>query len=141
MAYGDHQVANVATEIEARTIGAPLRQPALDSDRLAARLRAALLRACRPSATLLGPGGERQRDVRLGHRPDARRGAGRSRHRPAADHQHARRPTSFGVDPHDTVIRQTPVIRAQIAEFLKTGGTITDPCGLTPCYAAGWTGP
>ena len=26
MAYGDHQVANVATEVEARTIGAPLRR-------------------------------------------------------------------------------------------------------------------
>ena len=25
MAYGDHQVANVQTEVEARTIGAPLR--------------------------------------------------------------------------------------------------------------------
>ena len=36
MAYGDHQVANVATEVEARTIGASLRQPALDAYRLPA---------------------------------------------------------------------------------------------------------
>ena len=36
MSYGDHQVANVATEAEARTIGAPLRQPALDANRLPA---------------------------------------------------------------------------------------------------------
>ena len=35
MAWGDHQVANVATEVEARTIGAPLRRPALDANRLA----------------------------------------------------------------------------------------------------------
>ena len=34
MAYGDHQVANVTTEVEARTIGAPLRMPAVDADRL-----------------------------------------------------------------------------------------------------------
>ena len=51
---------------------------------------------------------------------------------------------SFGVDPHDTVIRQTPAIRAQIAAFLDEGGKITDPgapdCGPHPCYAAGWTG-
>ena len=32
-AFGDHQVANVATEIEARTIGARLRRPALDPGR------------------------------------------------------------------------------------------------------------
>ncbi len=33
MAYGDHQVSNVATEVEARTIGAPLRYPTLDPGR------------------------------------------------------------------------------------------------------------
>ena len=33
MAYGDHQVANVGTEVEARTIGAKLRRPALDPGR------------------------------------------------------------------------------------------------------------
>ena len=39
------------------------------------------------------------------------------------------------------MIRQTPIVRAQIAEFLKTNGQITDPCGPMACYAAGWTGP
>jgi hypothetical protein len=48
---------------------------------------------------------------------------------------------SFGVDPHDTVINTSPLIRHQIAEFLKPGGQIIDPCGSDPCYAAGWTGP
>lgn len=33
MAYGDHQVSNVAAEVEARTIGAPLRYPTLDPGR------------------------------------------------------------------------------------------------------------
>src|SRR5206468_2631189 len=32
-AFGDHQVANVATEVEARTIGASIHQPALDPGR------------------------------------------------------------------------------------------------------------
>jgi hypothetical protein len=32
-AFGDHQVANVATEVEARVIGARLRTPALDPGR------------------------------------------------------------------------------------------------------------
>ena len=33
MAFGDHQVSNVATEVEARTIGAKLRLPAVDPGR------------------------------------------------------------------------------------------------------------
>ncbi len=33
-AYGDHQVANVQTGVEARTIGAPLRRPAVDAFRI-----------------------------------------------------------------------------------------------------------
>ena len=33
MAYGDHQVANIGTEVEARTIGARVRLPALDPGR------------------------------------------------------------------------------------------------------------
>src|SRR4029450_1811856 len=33
MAFGDHQVANVATEVEARTIGAKIRLPAVDPGR------------------------------------------------------------------------------------------------------------
>ena len=49
---------------------------------------------------------------------------------------------SFGVDPHDTVIDTTPEIRHQIAELPRCrAGTIIDPCGPDPCYAAGWTGP
>ena len=48
---------------------------------------------------------------------------------------------SFGVDPHDTVIRHTPEIRPRSPSFLDRTGTITDPCGPNPCYAAGWAGP
>ena len=42
MAYGDHQVANASTEVEARTIGASLRQPAIDASRPPAGFAAAL---------------------------------------------------------------------------------------------------
>jgi hypothetical protein len=38
------------------------------------------------------------------------------------------------------VIDESPLIREQIANFLKPNGKITDPCGPTPCYAAGWMG-
>ena len=33
LSFGDHQVANVATEVEARTIGSRLRLPAVDPGR------------------------------------------------------------------------------------------------------------
>ncbi len=45
-----------------------------------------------------------------------------------------------GINPHDTVIRSSPLIRKQIADFLKTNGKVTDPCGDDPCWAAGWQG-
>ena len=48
--------------------------------------------------------------------------------------------TTSGIDPHDTVIRSSPVIRQQIADFIKTDGVVTNPCGIDPCYAAGWHG-
>ena len=138
MAYGDHQVANVSTEVEARTIGAPLRRPALDAFRLPAGFDQPYFDL--PTlGDLAGPaadgngyfvwdiGPKRMDPGLLGTDPPPITNT-------APD-------DSFGVDPHDTVIRQTPIIRAQIAEFLQTDGTITDPCGADPCYAAGWTGP
>jgi hypothetical protein len=138
MAYGDHQVANVSTEVEARTIGAPLRQPALDAFRLPAGFDQPFF-DIPPLGALPGPaedgngffvwdiGPKRMDPGELGTDPPPITNTAPN--------------DSYGVDPHDTVIRQTPEVRAQIAQFLKTDGTITDPCGAAPCYAAGWTGP
>ena len=138
MAYGDHQVANVATEVEARTIGAPLRRPALDAFRLPPGFDQPYFDI--PTlGDLSGPaadgsgyfvwdiGPKRMDPGLLGTDPPPITNTSPD--------------DSFGVDPHDTVIRQTPIIRAQIAQFLQNNGTITDPCGPMPCYAAGWTGP
>ena len=148
MAWGDHQVANVQTEVEARTIGAPLRRPALDANRLADPFD-----EISPNSPFYAMG-------KLGDLSGpAANGSGMSvwdigprRHDPMNPNQilgtlpapitNTAPDDSFGVDPHDTVIDTTPIARAQIAEFLKTDGKITDPCGeTTPCYAAGWTGP
>ena len=38
------------------------------------------------------------------------------------------------------MIEESPLIRAQIANFIKPNGTIIDPCATHPCYAAGWMG-
>jgi hypothetical protein len=137
MAFGDHQVANVATEVEARTIGAPLRRPALDAGRIP-DAEASNFYAIPTLGSLSGPAangsgmfvwdiGPKRSGGTLGTDP--------------APITNTAPDDSFGVDPHDTVIRQTPEVRAQIASFIDLNGMITDPCGSTPCYAAGWTGP
>ncbi len=143
MAYGDHQVANVQTEVEARTIGAPLRVPAVDADRLQPGYTAPFVGLktlgdlSGPAADGSGffiwdigpkrddPGSVDPADI-LGTDPPPLSNTSPN--------------DSFGVDPHDTVIRQTPEVRAQIAAFLQVDGEITDPCLATPCYAAGWDG-
>ncbi len=136
MAYGDHQVSNVATAVEARTIGAPLRYPTLDPGRTPGFVD--FFPDIPQLGSLPGPAengngffvwdiGPKRAGGTLGTDPSPITNT-------APD-------DSFGVDPHDTVIRQTPEVRAQIATFLDLNGTITDPCGANPCYAAGWTGP
>ena len=137
-AYGDHQVANVATETEARTIGAPLRQPALDADRLPAGFE-------QPYFDLPALGGLSGSAADgnalfvwdIGPKRDE---GGTTFGTDPPPITNTAPNDSFGVDPHDTVIDESPLIRAQIANFLKPDGKITDPCGPTPCYAAGWMG-
>ena len=138
MAYGDHQVANIATETEARTIGAPLRQPALDLNRLPAGFEQPFFdlptlgdlagEAANGSGMFVWDIGPKREEggVIFGTDPPPISNTAPN--------------DSFGVDPHDTVIEESPLIRAQIANFIKPGGTITDPCDSHPCYAAGWMG-
>jgi hypothetical protein len=133
MAYGDHQVANIATEVEARTIGAPLRQPALDANRLPAGFDQPFF----DLPTLTGSTGNAFFVWDIGPK---RVEGGTTLGTDPPPITNTAPNDSFGVDPHDTVIRSSPLIRAQIANFIKANGTITDPCGATPCYAAGWMG-
>ncbi|MCB0861450.1 MAG: hypothetical protein KDB54_12440 [Solirubrobacterales bacterium] len=154
MAYGDHQVANVATEVEARTIGAPLRVGAggldsgvVDSD----RHPDGLIEPFYGHDTLGDLAGDAkngnaffvwdigaQRDeggVLYGTDP-----APLTNTPPTTGESNTPLGTTSGIDPHDTVIRSSPVIRQQIADFIKTDGVVTNPCGIDPCYAAGWHG-
>ncbi len=140
MAYGDHQVANVATQVEARTIGAPLRQPALDLNRLPSGFDEPFY-AQNTLGALPGPAedGSGMFIWDIGPKRDDGSGGTLGTDPPPINNTSPN--NTFGVDPHDTVIRQTPAVRTQIADFLKVNGKITDPCGPKPCYAAGWTGP
>ncbi len=140
MAYGDHQVTNVATEVEARTIGAPLREPALDPGRPPSAFVDFF-----PDLPILGDlsgpaaGGNGFFVWDIGPKRDD--GMGGVLGTDSAPITNTAPDDSFGVDPHDTVIDTSPDIRHQIAEFIKEGGKIVDVCGTDPCYAAGWMGP
>ena len=123
MSYGDHQVANVTTEVEARTIGAKVRRPSLDPGRSpdvtdAVRHPDARRPPARATATRSSPG------------TSARCGRPRTRsvgHAVAADARTRRR--ALGVDPHDLVIESEARIRRQISEFMRPGGRLIEVCG------------
>ncbi len=143
MAYGDHQVANVQTAVEARTIGAPLRVPAVDANRLQPEYAAPFV-GLQTLGDLSGPAAQGsgffiwdigpKRPNTTTPDPDDILGTDPPPLTNTAPND------SFGLDPHDRVIRNTPAIRAQIAAFIDENGTITDPCGSDPCYEANWDG-
>ena len=126
-AFGDHQVANVATEVEARVIGARLRTPALDPGRSLDRRPFFRIRRLRDlpwsgNALVVFDTGPPRGD--LGTPP------------PPVGNV----PPATGADPHGLTAFGLPAA-TQFSEFLKLGGAFTNTCGESPCYAAGWTGP
>jgi hypothetical protein len=126
-AFGDHQVANVATEVEARVIGARLRTPALDPGR--SRDRRPFFRIRRiPRFPWKG-------NALVVYDIGPPRGDAGTPPPPAANV-----PPRSGVDPHALTAFE-PAAAAQFSEFLKIDGAFVDTCGGAPCYAAGWTGP
>jgi hypothetical protein len=135
LSFGDHQVANVATEVEARTIGSRLRLPALDPGRHTDRQPYFGIPPIRSLpydgnalvvwdiGPLRPPGCTG--DACLGTPPPPTTNT----------------PPEIGVDPHDLVIDSEARVRHQIAEFLRIDGRLIDVCGADPCHAAGWAGP
>jgi hypothetical protein len=125
MAVGDHQVANVGTEVEARTIGAKLRLPAVD------------------------PGRSYEVEPFYGIKPITKypyhgsalvvwdigplRGSLGTPVPPITN-----TPPRIGVDPHGVTGREESA-QDQFSAFID--GSFIDVCGSKPCYAAGWTGP
>jgi hypothetical protein len=131
LSFGDHQVANIATEVEARTIGSRLRLPAVDAGRHTDVQPYYGIPAIRAfpfdgdAALVVWDIGPLRAGGTLGTPPP-----------PITN-----TPPRIGVDPHDLVIESEPAVRRQIAEFLRIGGRVIDVCGTAPCHAAGWTGP
>jgi len=131
MAFGDHQVTNWQTEVEARTIGAKIRTPALDPGRYPGAtpyygIDPITTSPYTESALVVwdtGPIRTVGTDT-FGTAP------------PPAGNV----PNRDGVDPHGAP-RNEVSNRAQKSAFLRVGGNFLDVCGSDPCYAAGWTGP
>jgi len=140
VAYGDHQVANITAESEARTIGARGAEPPLVDARYGPYQD--VFRGIDPLSadtpwqgsgiTLFdsGPAGY----VRAV--PDA---DGGGTHRgtdppPASD-----TPNRSGEDPHEAP-RRAHCGQLQKDAFLAVGGAVTLPCGGAPYYSWGWDG-
>jgi hypothetical protein len=133
-AFGDHQVTNVMTETEARTIGASLRTPILDPNRSSER---------RPFFGI----------PRIKHFPfkgnaievwdigPLRTVNGQTLGTPTPPSINV--PNRLGVDPHGPDASEQVTGRQQASDFLMPDAQsqITDVCGPKPCYLAGWTGP
>jgi hypothetical protein len=125
MAVGDHQVANVATQVEARTIGARLRVPAVDADRSADvepfyGIKPITRYPYKGSALVAWDIGPLRGSLGTPVPPITNT------------------PPRLGVDPHGLTGRE-PSAQDQFAAFID--GAFIDVCGAKPCYAQGWTGP
>jgi hypothetical protein len=147
--FGDHQVADVTTEVEARTIGARVHRPLLEAGRERYRDRPYPDQESKPfwgveslgglgySATGSGVvfwdvGPYRGAPERL---EDCDRGAG-DRGTLAAPAGNV--PNRLGCDPHEDP-RNTVAARVQKSAFLKPDGRIVDVCG-GPCFARDYEG-
>ncbi len=120
-AFGDHQVANVTTEVEARTIGAHiLRKPMLDPGRHADvdpydGIPAFPTLPGTGSALVVWDSGSPTPPI-------------------------TNTSPQTGEDPHSHP-RSDPKARAQKSAFLAPDGGVIDVCSGGPCYAHGYTGP
>jgi hypothetical protein len=127
---GDHQVSNVTTETEARTIGASIRTPTFDPGRSLDVTPSYGIPAIdhypfTDNAMVMWDIGPLRANDTLGTPPAPTTNT----------------PPSEGEDPHEFA-GQEAAANTQIAAFLNTAGAFTEVCApLKPCYAAGWTGP
>lgn len=133
MSFGDHQVANVATEVQARTIGAKAYRPIVDPFSRSPDVT--------PSYGIPSLGSLPRDDNAffvwdIG--PLRPKDGGGTLGTPAPPTGNL--PPREGKDPHDFVIETSPAIRKQIGDYIRQGGTVTDGCAGGPCRAGGWSG-
>ncbi len=117
VAFGDHQVANVTADVEARTIGARVLLPGLAPGR---STDVKPFWGITPISFLPWNGSA---IVYWDSGTPAPPTGNLAPHEPA-----------YGTDPHESP-RRAPAARAMKSTFLQTGGTVTDTCGGAPCLA------
>jgi hypothetical protein len=129
---GDHQVAQVAAETEARTIGASTRDPYVDDGRSfdvhpgygLPRISAFPFDGSAFTLWDIGPK-RTEGDEVVGTAPPPTTNTP-----PSRDQQ----------DPHEFPRRSVDARRQKDA-FLRIDGVVIDVCGPRPCYAGSWHGP
>ena len=130
---GDHQVAQITAEVEARTIGAyartPYTDPGRDSDKSPHYgIRGIPSFPFAGSALVLWDIGPKRMEGGAETGTDVP---------PTSDIPPGE---AAGEDPHEFP-RRSKIGRDQKSAFLSIGGKVVDVCGAKPCYAGTWTGP
>ncbi len=132
--FGDHQVANVASEVEARTIGAHMHLPALDPGR-STSLHPYFAIPAIDSDPYHGPATFVTWDI-----GPLRTEKGQQAGTPAPPTQNV--PPTQGDDPHGAPHAKGQLATEdQISAFLQIDGAFVNVCGSRPCYAGSWHGP
>ncbi|GAC1321015.1 MAG: hypothetical protein NVSMB25_14200 [Thermoleophilaceae bacterium] len=133
--FGDHQVANVASETEARTIGARMHRPALDPGRSTAVTPYYGIPTIDTDPFYDGPASFVTWDI-----GPVRGTAPNQVGTPPPPEQNV--PPTDGEDPHGAPHgRGQLAAQDQISAFLQIDGRFQNVCGAKPCYSGSWTGP
>jgi len=115
-AFGDHQVANIGTETEARTIGARLRTPALAPGR----------------SPIVQQFWDLQRLTRSPYEGSVLEVWDFGTPAPPLLSLPPESP-QYGSDPHGAA-RNVAIVRDQVSKYLRNGGSFVDECGADPCH-------
>jgi hypothetical protein len=134
VALGDHQVTNFQSDVEARTIGASTHTPILDPGRwpdydILWNVPPITSYPFGGSAVVYGDIGP----VRPNPMPPPTTIG-------VPPPPFTNTPNREGEDPHGAP-RGAPLALQLISDFLKPNGAVTNPCGASPCYSGGYTGP
>lgn len=142
MSFGDHQVSNVATLVEARTLGLKVRQPYLEANRdtygaatpwglstlgaMPLSDNGLIVWDIGPMRYPADPAPCRVRTEQTFCGTPA----------PPSDNE----PNRLGGDPHDQNIRTMATLRQQIGDYIKPNGHLNEVCGILPCFGSAYTG-
>ena len=134
IALGDHQVTNFQSDVEARTIAASTHAPIIDPGRwpdydILWNVPTITSYPFDGSAAIYGDIGPIRPNPlpppdQIGVPPPPLTNT----------------PNRGGEDPHGAP-RGAPLALQLISDFLRLNGAVTNPCGASPCYAGGYTGP